>query len=56
VILRSVHIAGSDGFLVALVDGHDRVADWRSIKVLPNLDTARAAANNLVARPMGRCR
>jgi hypothetical protein len=35
------------------VDGHDRIADWRSIKVLPNLDTARAAANNLVARPWG---
>jgi hypothetical protein len=48
VILRSIRIGASNGYLVALVDGHDQVADWRTVKVLGDLDKARTAANRLV--------
>jgi hypothetical protein len=50
VVLRSVRVARSSGFMVALLTGHDQVADWSSVSIHGSRDRARAAANRLVGR------
>ena len=50
VTLRSIRICNSDAYVVAVVDGRNVVADWRSAVLTPDPDHARAAANRLYNR------
>ena len=50
VILRSVRVGTSTAFIVALVDGRDRVVDWSGVSIWGSRQLARQAGNRLVRR------
>jgi hypothetical protein len=50
VTLRSVRVAASDAYVVAVVDGRNVVTDWPSTTLTPDLTKARNVANKLFER------
>jgi hypothetical protein len=50
ITLRSIRVANSDAYVVAVVDGRNVVTDWSSTCLTPDIAKARNAANKLFQR------